>query len=81
MILIQGDGTNNIACEQLRPSSADFPKLEVRTKPGNTAVVRESEKVLGETITRRTEEYVDDTTGEKCVRTVEYVEKLIEKEV
>lgn len=80
MIRIQGNGTNNIACEQLRPSSADFPKLAVRTKPGNTTV-RESEKVLGETITRRTEEYVDDTTGEKCVRTVEYVEKLIEREV
>lgn len=80
MIRIQGNGTNNIACEQLRPSSADFPKLAVRTKPGNTTV-RESEKVLGETITRRTEEFVDDTTGEKRVRTVEYVEKLIEREV
>lgn len=64
---------------QLRPSSADFPKLAVRTKPGNTTV-RESEKVLGETVTRRTEEYVDET-GEKRVRTVEYVEKLIEREV
>lgn len=64
---------------QLRPSSADFPKLAVRTKPGNTTV-RESEKVVGETITRKTEEYVDET-GEKRVRTVEYVEKLIEREV
>ncbi|XP_074033144.1 scribble planar cell polarity protein isoform X2 [Leptinotarsa decemlineata] len=65
--------------EELRPSSADFPKLAVRTTPGNT-IVRESEKVLGETITRRTEEYVDEA-GEKRVRTVEYVEKLIEREV
>nr|CAH7715253.1 unnamed protein product [Callosobruchus chinensis] len=64
----------------LRPSSADFPKLAVRTKPVGTKV-RESEKVLGETITRKTEEYVDEQTGEKRVRTVEYVEKLIEREV
>ncbi|XP_056635599.1 protein lap4-like isoform X8 [Diorhabda sublineata] len=64
---------------ELRPSSADFPKLAVRTKPGNTTV-RESEKVLGETITRKTEEYIDEN-GEKRVRTVEYVEKLIEREV
>ncbi|XP_074033149.1 scribble planar cell polarity protein isoform X6 [Leptinotarsa decemlineata] len=72
--------TNPVACPvQLRPSSADFPKLAVRTTPGNT-IVRESEKVLGETITRRTEEYVDEA-GEKRVRTVEYVEKLIEREV
>ncbi|VEN62321.1 unnamed protein product [Callosobruchus maculatus] len=64
----------------LRPSSADFPKLAVRTTPVGTKV-RESEKVLGETITRKTEEYVDEQTGEKRVRTVEYVEKLIEREV
>ncbi|XP_049821121.1 protein lap4 isoform X4 [Aethina tumida] len=67
-------------CTQLRPSSADFPKLAVRSKPGQTKV-RESEKVLGETRTTKTEEYVDDATGEKRVRTVEYVEKLIEREV
>jgi protein scribble len=66
--------------EELRPSSADFPKLAVRSKPGNTTV-RESEKVLGETVTHRTEEDLDDVTGEKRVRTVEYVEKLIEREV
>jgi hypothetical protein len=77
---VQGYGTNSIACVQLRPSSADFPKLAVRSKPGNTTV-RESEKVLGETVTQRTEEYIDDVTGEKRVRTVEYVEKLIEREV
>ncbi|RZC39737.1 hypothetical protein BDFB_002043, partial [Asbolus verrucosus] len=76
----EGYGTNSIACVQLKPSSADFPKLAVRSKPGNTTTVRESEKVLGETVTQRTEEYVDDVTGEKRVRTVEYVEKLIERE-
>lgn len=80
MLHVQGNGTNSIACVQLRPSSADFPKLAVRSKPGNTTV-RESEKVVGEKITRKTEEYVDEVTGEKRVRTVEYVEKLIEREV
>ncbi|KAK9730458.1 hypothetical protein QE152_g15183 [Popillia japonica] len=65
---------------ELRPSSADFPKLAVRSQPGNTTV-RESEKILGEKVTRKTEEYIDETTGEKRVRTVEYVEKLIEREV
>lgn len=81
-IVVQTTGTNSkrIACVQLKPSSADFPKLAVRSKPGNTRV-RESEKVLGETVTRKTEEYIDDVTGEKRVRTVEYVEKLIEREV
>lgn len=64
----------------LRPSSADFPKLSVRTKPGSTKVT-ESEKVVDEKVTRKTEEYIDDVTGERKVRTVEYVEKLIEKEV
>ncbi|XP_071051212.1 protein lap4 isoform X3 [Onthophagus taurus] len=65
---------------QLRPNSGDFPKLSVRTEPGNKTV-RESEKVIDEKITRRTEEYLDEVTGEKKVRTVEYVEKLIEREV
>ncbi|GLG99464.1 Uncharacterized protein GBIM_05929 [Gryllus bimaculatus] len=64
----------------LRPSSDDFPKLAVRAKEGATKV-RESERVVGETVTRRTEEFVDEQTGELRVRTVEYVEKLIEKEV
>ncbi|XP_044262612.1 protein lap4-like isoform X3 [Tribolium madens] len=77
----EGSGTNSIACVQLRPSSADFPKLAVRSKPGNTTTVRESEKVLDEKVTQRTEEYIDDVTGEKRVRTIEYVEKLIEREV
>lgn len=64
----------------MRPSSADFPKLAVRSKPGSTKV-REIEKVVDEKVTRKTEEYIDEITGERKVRTVEYVEKLIEKEV
>lgn len=37
--------------------------------------------MLDERITLRTEEYVCPTTGETKVRTVEYIEKVIEKEV
>ncbi|KAL1505725.1 hypothetical protein ABEB36_005223 [Hypothenemus hampei] len=65
----------------LRPSSADFPRLTVREKPSMARTVRESEKVLSESLKRKTEEYVDETTGERRVRTVEVVEKLIEREV
>ncbi|KAK0178982.1 hypothetical protein PV327_007813 [Microctonus hyperodae] len=65
----------------LRPSSADFPKLAVRSKVGPPKAVRESEKIVDEKVTRRTEEYVDESTGERRVRTVEYVEKLIEREI
>lgn len=64
----------------LRPSSADFPKLALRAQEGATKV-RESERLLGEKVTRKTEEYVDEASGMIKVRTVEYVEKLIEKEV
>lgn len=64
----------------LRPSSDDFPKLSLRAKEGATKV-RESERVVGETVTQRTEEYIDEQTGEIKVRTIEYVEKLIEREV
>ncbi|KAG5308882.1 SCRIB protein, partial [Pseudoatta argentina] len=65
----------------LRPSSADFPKLAVRSKVGPPKEIRESEKVVDEKVTRRTEEYLDEVTGERRVRTVEYVEKLIERQV
>lgn len=37
--------------------------------------------MLDERITLRTEEYVCPATGETKVRTVEYIEKVIEKEV
>ncbi|XP_076251179.1 scribble planar cell polarity protein isoform X16 [Rhynchophorus ferrugineus] len=65
----------------LRPSSADFPRLALREKPTGARTLRESEKILGETVKRKTEEYVDEMTGERRVRTVEVVEKLIEREV
>lgn len=43
--------------------------------------MKEKEKLLDERITLRTEEFVCPTTGETKVRTVEYIEKVIEKEV
>lgn len=42
--------------------------------------VKESERVLDEKVTRKTEEYLDEN-GQQKVRTVEIVEKIIEKEV
>ncbi|XP_020284620.1 protein lap4 isoform X3 [Pseudomyrmex gracilis] len=53
----------------LRPSSADFPKLAVRSKVGPPKEIRESEKVVDEKVTRRTEEYLDEveTLREKII--------------
>lgn len=65
---------------RLRPGSADFPRLEVVSSPGLTRVI-ESERLVGETVTRRTEEYTDPDSGEPRLRTVEIVERLIEREV
>lgn len=53
----------------------------MRSKVGPPKEIRESEKVVDEKVTRRTEEYLDEVTGERRVRTVEYVEKLIERQV
>lgn len=63
----------------LRPTSDDFPRLSVRMSDG-AVKVKESERVLDEKVTTKTEEYVDEN-GEQKVRTVEIVEKIIEKEV
>ncbi|XP_055679755.1 protein lap4 isoform X4 [Lutzomyia longipalpis] len=57
-----------------------FPRIAVKSRPG-ALVVREKEKVLDEKITRRTEEVPCPITGEPQIRTVEYIEKLIETEV
>lgn len=65
---------------RLRPSSEDFPRLEVVSSPGLTRVI-ESERLVGETVTRRTEQYTDPESGEPRLRTVEIVERLIEREV
>lgn len=57
-----------------------FPRIAIKTNPG-TLIVRETEKVLGEKITTRTEEVPCPVTGVPHLRTVEVVEKLIETEV
>ncbi|XP_055699199.1 protein lap4-like isoform X13 [Phlebotomus papatasi] len=57
-----------------------FPRIAVKSRPG-ALVVREKEKVLDEKITRRTEEVPCPITGEPQIRTIEYIEKLIETEV
>ncbi|XP_024214873.1 protein lap4 isoform X10 [Halyomorpha halys] len=76
------DHENNLTPEggRLRPSSEDFPRLEVVSSPGLTRVI-ESERLVGETVTRRTEQYTDPESGEPRLRTVEIVERLIEREV
>ncbi|XP_073992642.1 scribble planar cell polarity protein isoform X10 [Rhodnius prolixus] len=73
------DHENNVT-EWLRPSSDDFPRLAVVSSPPQVRV-KESERLLGETVTTRTEEYTDPTSGQTTIRTIEIVEKLIEKEV
>ncbi|XP_050665192.1 protein lap4 isoform X4 [Leptidea sinapis] len=61
--------------------SEKWPRIALRTKPGPILAVKEKEKLLDERITLRTEEYVCPSSGETKVRTVEYIEKVIEKEV
>uniref|UniRef100_A0A182IZR8 Uncharacterized protein n=1 Tax=Anopheles atroparvus TaxID=41427 RepID=A0A182IZR8_ANOAO len=53
-----------------------FPRLAVKSRPGSEVVVRETEKVVEEKVTRRTEEVPGGG-----LRTVEYIEKIIETEV
>lgn len=57
-----------------------FPRIAIKTNTG-ALIVRETEKVLGEKITTRTEEVPCPVTGVPHLRTVEVVEKLIETEV
>ncbi|XP_035775525.1 protein lap4-like isoform X5 [Anopheles albimanus] len=53
-----------------------FPRLAVKSLPGSEVIVRETEKVVEEKVTRRTEEIPGGG-----LRTVEYIEKVIETEV
>lgn len=52
----------------------------MKSRPG-ALIVRETEKVLDEKVTQRTEEVQCPITGEPKLRTVEYIEKVIETEV
>lgn len=64
----------------LRPSSKDFPKLVVTCR-GEETRIKETERIVSEKVTRKTEEVLDEVTGKKTLRTIEYIEKTIEKEV
>jgi hypothetical protein len=66
--------------KQSGDSDVIFPRIAVKSRPGNV-VVRETETVLGEKVTHRTEEIHDPITGYPRIQTIEYVEKVIEKEV
>lgn len=57
-----------------------FPKIAIKSSDG-PVIVREREKILDEKIVRRTEEVPDPITGQPQLRTVEYIEKIIETEV
>lgn len=57
-----------------------FPKIAIRSSTG-PITVREREKVIDERIVQRTEEVPCPMTGEPQLRTVEYIEKVIETEV
>lgn len=62
----------------IAPKPVRFPRIAIKSKPtGNEVVVRETEKVVEEkVIQQRTEEVPGGG-----LRTVEYVEKIIETEV
>ncbi|XP_064550643.1 protein lap4 isoform X7 [Drosophila montana] len=57
-----------------------FPKIAIKSSDG-PVIVREREKILDEKIVRRTEEVPCPITGQPQLRTVEYIEKIIETEV
>jgi len=64
---------------QARPKIV-FPKIAIKSSDG-PVIVREREKILDEKIVRRTEEVACPITGRPQLRTVEYIEKIIETEV
>jgi len=63
-------------------TSVHFPSLYLRRKSsGPKKVVGERERILGEKVSRKTEEWFNEETGTVEIRTVEIVEKIIEHEV
>ena len=59
----------------------NFPKLQLRNTNIKNRIINEKEKVIGEEVVTKTEQYIDESTGASNIRTVEYIEKIIEKEV
>lgn len=59
-----------------------FPSLYIRKKSaGPKKVVGERERVVGEKVSRKTQEWFNEATGNFEIRTVEIIEKIIEHEV
>ena len=60
----------------------EFPTLYVRRKSaGPKKVIGEREVVVGEKVSRKTEEWYNEETGTFEIRTIEIIEKTIEHEV
>ncbi|CAN8026998.1 unnamed protein product, partial [Ixodes persulcatus] len=57
-----------------------LPRLVLMLRDGQTCTV-EREHVVDETVSRRTERVIDPRTGESRIRTLEFVEKVVEKEI
>lgn len=58
----------------------ELPRLVLMLRDGQTCTV-EREHVVDETVSRRIERVIDPHTGEARLRTLEFVEKVVEKEV
>nr|XP_017037707.1 protein lap4 isoform X3 [Drosophila kikkawai] len=76
--------TDDLITHEAKASEAQpkivFPKIAIKSSDG-PVIVREREKILDEKIVRRTEEVPCPITGRPQLRTVEYIEKIIETEV
>ncbi|XP_037277317.2 protein scribble homolog isoform X3 [Rhipicephalus microplus] len=58
----------------------ELPRLVLTLRDGQTCTV-EREHVVDETVSRRIERVIDPHTGESRLRTLEFVEKVVEKEI
>ncbi|XP_077560305.1 uncharacterized protein LOC144175102 isoform X3 [Haemaphysalis longicornis] len=58
----------------------ELPRLVLMLRDGQTCTV-EREHVVDETVSRRIERVIDPHTGEARLRTLEFVEKVVEKEI
>ena len=62
--------------------TVEFPSLYIRQKSaGPRKIIGERERVVGEKVSRKTEEWFNEETGTVEIRTIEIVEKIIEHEV
>ncbi|XP_076348162.1 uncharacterized protein LOC143245793 [Tachypleus tridentatus] len=77
-VLYQSNG--NEKQPSLKPTVVDFPRLILTAHDGEKHVV-EREHVINENVTHKTEQYIDEITGELRLGTFQYIEKVIEKEI